>query len=47
MPRPLSKKKILELKPVLDALVEQIEKPDFIDDDPIQFMYAFEDKTDN
>tara|TARA_R110002126_G_scaffold3477_2_gene19812 strand:- start:6926 stop:7708 length:783 start_codon:yes stop_codon:yes gene_type:complete len=42
----MSKKKLLELKPELDALVEQIEKPDFIDDDPIQFMYAFEDKND-
>lgn len=46
MPRPLSKKKLLELKPELDALVAKIEQPDFIDNDPIQFMYAFEDKTD-
>lgn len=46
MPRPLSKKKLLELKPELDALVAKIETPDFIDDDPIQFMYAFEDKKD-
>ncbi|MEP1151915.1 MAG: TIGR02757 family protein [Balneola sp.] len=46
MPRPLSKKKLLELKPELDAFVERIEQPGFIDNDPIQFMYAFEDKTD-
>ncbi len=46
MPRPLSKKKLLELKPELDALVAKIEQPEFIDNDPIQFMYAFEDKMD-
>lgn len=46
MPRPLSKKKLLELKPELDTLVARIEQPDFIDNDPIQFMYAFEDKND-
>lgn len=42
----MTKKKLLALKPKLDALVEQIEQPDFIDNDPIQFMYAFEDKND-
>ena len=42
----MTKKKLLALKPQLDALVEQIEQPDFIDNDPIQFMYAFEDKND-
>jgi len=41
-----SKKKLLELKPELDALVERIEQSNFIDDDPIQFMYAFEGKND-
>jgi uncharacterized protein (TIGR02757 family) len=46
MPTLLSKKKLLELKPELDRLVEQIERPDFINNDPIQFMYAFEDKND-
>lgn len=46
MPRPLSKKKLLELKPKLDALVDRIEQPGFIDSDPIQFMYAFEEKPD-
>lgn len=42
----MTKKKLLALKPKLDALVDQIEQPDFIDNDPIQFMYAFEDKND-
>ena len=42
----MTKKKLLALKPKLDALVEQIEQTDFIDNDPIQFMYAFEDKND-
>lgn len=42
----MTKKKLLELKPELDALVAKIEQPDFIDNDPIQFMYAFEDKND-
>lgn len=46
MPRTLSKKKLLELKPELDGLVKRIETPSFIDNDPIQFMYAFEDKND-
>ncbi|MEX0610442.1 MAG: TIGR02757 family protein [Balneolaceae bacterium] len=44
--RTLSKKKILELKPYLDRLVLEIETPDYIDSDPIQFMHAFEDKND-
>jgi uncharacterized protein (TIGR02757 family) len=38
--------KLLELKPKLDALVKNIEQPGFIDNDPIQFMYAFEEKND-
>ncbi|XWN37555.1 MAG: TIGR02757 family protein [Balneola sp.] len=42
----MTKKKLLALKPKLDALVDQIEQPGFIDNDPIQFMYAFEDKND-
>ncbi|MEQ9089995.1 MAG: TIGR02757 family protein [Balneola sp.] len=42
----MTTKKLLALKPKLDALVDQIEQPDFIDNDPIQFMYAFEDKND-
>lgn len=42
----LSKKKILELKPFLDSLITKIENPAYIDTDPIQFMHAFENKTD-
>jgi uncharacterized protein (TIGR02757 family) len=46
MPRPISKKKLLELKPTLDELVAKVETPSFIDDDPIQFMHAYPDKRD-
>ena len=42
----LSKKKLLELKPYLDKVVELVETPSYIDSDPIQFMHAFEDKND-
>ncbi len=42
----LPKKKLLALKPYLDSLVQKIEIPSFIDSDPIQFMHAFESKTD-
>lgn len=42
----LSNKKLIELKPYLDSVVQKIEIPSFIDSDPIQFMYAFEDKND-
>lgn len=30
----------------MDDLVEKIEQPDYINDDPVQFMHAFDDKTD-
>ncbi len=36
----------LSLKPYLDSLVRKIEVPEYIDSDPIQFMHAFESKTD-
>ena len=39
----LSRKKILELKPYLDHLVEEMETPEYIDSDPIQFLHAFQD----
>lgn len=42
----ISRKRILELKPYLDGLVAEIEQPDYINDDPVQFMHAFEEKTD-
>lgn len=44
--RTISKKKLLELKPFLDDLVKNIEKQEYIDDDPVQFMHAFEQKND-
>ena len=46
MPKLLSKKKLLELKPELDNIVQLVENPGFIDNDPIQFMHAFEEKKD-
>jgi uncharacterized protein (TIGR02757 family) len=42
----LNKRDINNLKPYLDSLVQKIEVPDYIDSDPIQFMHAFEEKTD-
>lgn len=42
----LSKRKLLELKPYLDSIVEQVEVPSYIESDPVQFMHAFEDKND-
>jgi uncharacterized protein (TIGR02757 family) len=44
--RTISKKKLLELKPFLDELVNKIEQADYIHDDPVQFMHAFDDKND-
>ena len=45
-PIQLSKNNILQLKPYLDSVVELVEVPEYIDSDPIQFMHAFEEKTD-
>lgn len=42
----LSKKKLLELKTYLDSIVDQVEVPEYIQSDPIQFMHAFEEKND-
>ncbi|MFV1883527.1 MAG: TIGR02757 family protein [Balneola sp.] len=42
----MSLKKIQSLKPYLDSLVQKIEAPEYIHSDPIQFMHAFESKTD-
>jgi uncharacterized protein (TIGR02757 family) len=42
----ISKKKLLELKPFLDELVDNVEQPEYIDTDPVQFMHAFEEKND-
>ncbi|MDZ7807970.1 MAG: DUF2400 family protein [Gracilimonas sp.] len=44
--RTISRRKLIELKPFLDDLVEKIEQPEYINDDPVQFMHAFEEKND-
>jgi uncharacterized protein (TIGR02757 family) len=41
-----SKKQIKKLKPFLDQWVERIEKPSYIDSDPVLFMHAFNKKED-
>jgi len=41
--RKRSKKYLLKLKPVLDQLVERMEVPAYIKDDPIQFLHTFDD----
>lgn len=49
MPKDLkkrSKKQIYELKPFLDEWVDRIEQPDYIEEDPILFMHAFDEKED-
>lgn len=49
MPPELQKRspnEIKKLKPFLDKWVEKIEQPDYIDDDPILFMHAFNQKED-
>lgn len=49
MPRKLKKrpeKEIKKLKPFLDEWVRRIEKPVYIDTDPVLFMHAFDDRTD-
>ena len=42
----LPKSKLPQLKPYLDKVVELVETPDFIDNDPVQFMHAFQEKND-
>ncbi|WP_138430503.1 TIGR02757 family protein [Fodinibius saliphilus] len=41
-----SQQQIKALKPLLDEWVEHIEEPRYIDDDPVLFMHAFNDKED-
>lgn len=41
-----SKDKILELQPFLDEWVKKVEKPTYINSDPVLFMHAFNDKAD-
>lgn len=42
----LDKTRILELKPFLDEWVDRIERPAYINEDPVLFMHAFDDKAD-
>jgi len=44
--RVLSKKHLLLLKPFLDDLSGQVEQPEYIDHDPIRFMYDYSEKRD-
>jgi len=39
-----SQKKLAELKPLLDDLVGEVENSDYIEHDPIRFMYDYSDK---
>lgn len=41
-----SRKEILALKPYLDEWVNRIETSDYIEEDPVQFMHAYDDKED-
>jgi len=42
--RKRTKKALLELKPILDEINDRVEKPDYIQYDPVQFMHAFDEK---
>ncbi|WP_372635284.1 TIGR02757 family protein [Fodinibius sp.] len=49
MPKKLRKrssKEIKKLKPFLDEWVDRVEKPAYIDSDPVLFMHAFSDRED-
>jgi uncharacterized protein (TIGR02757 family) len=46
MLRRRSFEKLMELKPFLDQINDQVESPGYIDHDPVQFMHAFESKED-
>ena len=41
-----SQNQLKELKPYLDKWVRKVENPDYIEDDPILFMHAFDEKED-
>ncbi|NGP77155.1 TIGR02757 family protein [Balneolaceae bacterium YR4-1] len=41
-----SRKELQELKPYLEEWVDRTEKSEYIDEDPVQFMHAYEDKED-
>lgn len=40
------KRRLNQLKPVLDNLSDRIEEPSYIDSDPIQFMYRYQHRSD-
>src|SRR5699024_5436523 len=42
----ISPKETKKLKPFLDEWVEKIEKPEYIEEDPVLFMHAFNEKED-
>ncbi len=44
--KPASRQQIAELKPVLDQLANEIEQPSYIESDPIQFLYRYENRQD-
>lgn len=44
--RKASRNELKKLKPYLDEWVDRTEKPEYIDEDPVQFMHAYEDKED-
>ncbi|MBN2732133.1 MAG: TIGR02757 family protein [Balneolaceae bacterium] len=44
--KPASPEHIKQLKPFLDEWVAKIETPEYIADDPVSFMHAFDDKED-
>jgi len=37
---------LMEFKPVLDKVIDLVETQEYIDDDPVQFMHAYEEKND-
>lgn len=44
--RKRSKSALFELKPLLDHINDRVEQPDYIPEDPVQFMHAFDEKRD-
>ncbi len=41
-----TKQQVIRLKPLLEDWVRKIERPEYIEDDPIMFMHAYADKED-
>lgn len=44
--RKRTKRGLMEMKPYLDRMNDQVEEPGYISDDPVQFMHAFSEKKD-